>query len=171
MKKIKVKLSLASLEEAQRQLKEYQESINKKLEQFVRVLANDGVSVVRAQLAQMEGDSNYDGFGAEVDANGDIVKAYVYLHGHDAIFIEFGAGIYYNNGNNHPLAAELGYSIGSYPSESGYNRAINPGYWWYKNEYGHLSLSLGTKSVRPVYEAAQNVRNTAIMKAISVFRD
>ena len=100
----------------------------------------------------------------------DRVKAVIFLQGKDALFVEFGAGIYYNNGDAHPLAAEFGYGVGTYPSKNGHNRAINPGYWWYKDDNGTLNLSLGTKAAKPMYEAAQNARNTAIMTAMSVFK-
>lgn len=170
MKSISFELSTSSIDRAIKELKKYQESLNERIEEFVRVLANDGVVVARAQLGTLEGDSSDASLGVQVNADGDIVKAVIFLQGKDVLFVEFGSGIYYNNGNAHPMAAELGYGVGTYPSEHPPNRAINPGYWWYKDQGGNLRLSLGTKGVRPIYEAAQNIRNTAIMKAISVFK-
>ena len=169
MKSIRFELRTSSIDKAIQELKKYQESINEKIEEFVRVLANDGVVVARTQLGTLEGDSTAS-LGVQVNADGDIVKAIIFLQGKDVLFVEFGAGIYYNNGNAHPLAAQFGYGVGTYKSEHPPNRAINPGYWWYRDEGGGLRLSLGTKSVRPIYEAAQNIRNTAIMKAVSVFK-
>ena len=168
--KIKVELSTSSIDAAIKQLRDYRQRINEKMEEFVRILANDGVVVANASLASVEGDSTDASVGVEVNAEGNIVKAVIFLQGKDALFVEFGAGIYYNNGDAHPLAAEFGYGVGTYPSKNGHNRAINPGYWWYKDDNGTLNLSLGTKAAKPMYEAAQNARNTAIMTAMSVFK-
>ena len=150
-KVIKCKLDVDSLQNAIDELKEYRDSINDKLQQFVAALLEDGVI----------------GFG--INADGDIVTATISLEGSDALFIEFGAGIAYNTGMQHPYAGEFGYGVGTYPSKHPPNKAMNPGYWYYR-ENGELVKSIGTQASMPIYHAAETMRNIAIQKAIEIFR-
>lgn len=47
----------------------------------------------------------------------------VIAHGQDAIFIEFGTGVYHNGlGSPHPKGEELGMTIGSYGKHLGLRR-------------------------------------------------
>ena len=168
---IKCELGTSSIDNAIKELKDYKQSINDKLNALVSALMQEGIEVARASLATTVGDSvngAIEGFG--VNSDGNIVTAFVALTGPDALFIEFGAGIHYNNGNVNPKASEFGYGVGTYPSEHPPNRAINPGYWWYKDDAGDIHLSLGTQASMPIYHAAENARNTAIKKAIEIFR-
>ena len=154
-----------SLSDAIKQLKAYREDINNKLDELIRVLANDGVVVAKAWLGATQGDSSRAAVGLEIDSSGNIHTAMISLSGADALFIEFGAGIYYN-GSDPPHAAEFGYGVGTYPGQT---HAFDRG-WWYTDESGHSNYSHGTEGTAPIYHAAENIRNTAIKKAISIFR-
>lgn len=119
MKTIKVNLSdSTAIEKAIKELDTYQKELMTKIKLFVETLAQDGIAVANARLGATVGDSTQGSIGFGINENGDIVKATISLSGKDALFIEFGAGIYYNNGNAHPKGAELGYTIGSYPSNT-----------------------------------------------------
>lgn len=168
-KVIKCKLDVDSLQNAIDELKEYRDSINDKLQQFVAALLEDGITVANARLNSTIGDSVEGVIGFGINADGDIVTATISLEGSDALFIEFGAGIAYNTGAQHPYAGELGYGVGTYPSKHPPNKAINPGYWYYR-ENGELVKSIGTQASMPIYHAAETMRNIAIQKAIEIFR-
>ena len=169
MKKIKCKLDPSSIDKAIKELEDYGKSLQDKLKILIGELTQDGVQIARIQVSASQGDSTDAYVDYMVDSTGDIVKASIFLQGTDALFIEFGAGIYYNNGASHPMAAEFGYGIGTYPSEHPPNRAINPGYWWYKDEVGNKHLSLGTEATMPIYHAAETVKNNIIQRAIDNF--
>lgn len=166
---IKCEFSVESIRNAIDELQEYRESLKEKINDFVDALIKDGVEVAKIQLASAahERPASVDAF--YVDSSGDIIKAYIVLNSEDALFIEFGSGIRYNNGNAHPLAGEFGYGVGTYPSEHPPNRAINPGYWWYKDG-DKLRLSFGTQATMPIYHAAETMRNEVIQKAIEIFK-
>ena len=168
-KVIKCKLDVNSLQNAIDELKEYRDSINDKLQQFVAALLEDGITVANARLNSTIGDSVEGVIGFGINADGDIVTATISLEGSDALFIEFGAGIAYNTGMQHPYAGEFGYGVGTYPSKHPPNKAINPGYWYYR-ENGELVKSIGTQASMPIYHAAETMRNIAIQKAIEIFR-
>ena len=168
-KVIKCKLDVDSLQNAIDELKEYRDSINDKLQQFVAALLEDGITVANARLNSTIGDSVEGVIGFGINADGDIVTATISLEGSDALFIEFGAGIAYNTGMQHPYAGEFGYGVGTYPSKHPPNKAMNPGYWYYR-ENGELVKSIGTQASMPIYHAAETMRNIAIQKAIEIFR-
>lgn len=169
MKTIKAKLDVNSLDNAIKELKAYRESIEGKLKIFVNELLQSGIEVARTSLSSTIGDSTQGTIGFGVNDRGDIVSATISLEGADALFIEFGAGIAYNTGMQHPYAGELGYGVGTYPSKHPPNRGMNPGYWFYR-ENGELVKSIGTGASMPIYHAAETMRNQAIQKAVEVFR-
>ena len=166
MKAIKIELSTNSIDKAIAELENYRKDLETRLKIFVGELIQEGVEVARIKVSASQGDSTDAHVDYMIDSTGEIIKARIFLQGTEALFIEFGAGIYYNNGNNHPMASENGYGIGTYPSEHPPNRAITPGYWWYKEEDGSKHLSLGTEATMPIYHAAETIRNKTIQKAI-----
>ena len=131
-KVIKCKLDTASLENAIKELQDYRKGIEDKVIVFVNLLLQDGIVVANARLGSTIGDSTDAIVGFNVNDGGQLVSAKISLSGPDALFIEFGAGIAYNTGNQHPKASEFGYGPGTYPSKHPPNRAINPGRWVYR---------------------------------------
>ena len=169
MKTIKVKLDPDSIDNAIEEINDMREDILSKLKIFVNLLLQDGVTIANTKLNSTVGDSTSGVIGFGLDDGGEIISATISLSGSDALFIEFGAGIAYNTGQQHPLASEFGYGIGTYPSKHPPNKAINPGYWFYR-EGGELVKSLGTGASMPIYSAAETIRNNVIMRASEVFR-
>ena len=168
-KNIKCELDQTSLDKAMKELTDYKNSINDKLRQLVTLLLQDGIEVAKASLASTVGDSTNGSIGFGINDGGDIVTAYIALQGEDALFIEFGAGIALNTGAQHPVAGQFGYGVGTYPSATPPNKAINPGYWYYRED-GQLKRSIGTGASMPIYHAAENIRNNAIKRAAEIFR-
>lgn len=169
MKVIRCELNPSSIDDAIDKLEDYRRGLSDKLKILIGELTQDGVQVARIQVSASQGDSTDAYVDYLVDSTGDIVKASIFMQGTESLFIEFGAGIHYNNGNSHPKAAEFGYGIGTYPSNPPPNKAINPGYWWYKDVLGNKHLSLGTEATMPIYHAAETIRNNLIQRAIANF--
>lgn len=169
MKTIKIELDPGSVDKAIAELKDYRKDLQDRLKILIGRLVQDGVDIARIQVLASQGDSKSAYVDYLVDSTGEIIKASIFLQGKDALFIEFGAGIYYNNGNAHPQAAEFGFGVGTYPSEHPPNRAINPGYWWYSDEDKNKHLSLGTEATMPIFHAGETIRNNLIQKAIEEF--
>ena len=169
-KVIKCKLDVASLDRAISELNTYQEELMSKLESFVDALLSVGYTEASGRASSYAGDSKPARVVAEyVLKSKDSILATIALVGEDALFIEFGAGIAYNTGMEHPKAGEFGYGVGTYPSKHPPNRAINPGYWFYR-ENGELKKSIGTQATMPIYFASETMRNNAIQKALEIFR-
>ena len=171
MKVIKVELDISSIDKAISELETYKEKLNSKLKSLIDELVQGGVTVANVAVSSTRGDSTPGTISYNLDAENNIVSATIDFSGQDVLFIEFGAGIAYNTGEQHPKAAELGYGVGTYPSEHPPNRAINPGFWYYRKEDDpdRPYRSIGTEASMPLYKAAENIRNNLIMKAIEEF--
>jgi hypothetical protein len=99
-----------------------------------------------------------------VDTRGDITV--VVANGEDAVWIEFGAGVYHNGSigtSPHPKGAELGLTIGSYGK--GYGKKTTWGYF----EDGELRLTHGTPASMPMAKAVTTVCNEMVSIAREVF--
>lgn len=93
--------------------------------------------------------------------------AVVVASGEDAVWCEFGAGVYYNGSvgsSPNPYGSDLGFTIGSYGK--GYGKANAWGYY----EDGQLVITRGTPASMPMYNAAQEVMRKAIEIAREVWK-
>lgn len=171
-KVIKSKLDIDSLQKAIDELETYQSNFNNKLKAFMDALLENGLKVASDRVSSVVGDSEPAMAGKEyVVSDGERLVANIYIVGKDVLFIEFGAGIAYNSGEQHPYADQFGYGIGTYPSAHPPNKAISPGRWVYgHNEDGSPKWSIGTQATMPIYYASESMRNEAVSKALDVFR-
>ena len=79
----------------------------------------------------------------------------VIADGEEAVFVEFGAGVYHNGGagsSPHPNGAEHGFVIGSYGKGNGVRKA-----WGYIGADGEILITRGTKAQMPLYNATKSV--------------
>jgi hypothetical protein len=91
----------------------------------------------------------------------------VIADGEDAVWCEFGAGVYHNGSvgsSPHPKGNELGFTIGSYGKGYGKGQA-----WGYYDESGELIITRGTPATMPMYNAAQEVMRKAVEIAREVW--
>ena len=73
------------------------------------------------------------------------------------MFIEFGSGIYYNAGNEHPLAKQFGYGVGTYPGQT----HAYEDFWFYTDKDGtHSHFSHGTEATMPMYNSVIEMYKT-----------
>lgn len=90
----------------------------------------------------------------------------VIASGEDAIWVEFGAGVYHNGSagsSPHPKGTELGFTIGGYGKGDGKKNI-----WGYYSD-GELKLTHGTPAKMPMYRAVQTVCNEIASIAKEVF--
>jgi hypothetical protein len=100
-----------------------------------------------------------------VDERGSI--SVVVADGEDAVWCEFGAGVYHNGSagsSPNPYGGKLGLTIGSYGKGFGKQQA-----WGYYDESGELIITRGTPASMPMYNAVQSVTIKAITIAREVF--
>lgn len=168
-KTIKMKLSTASVKEAIRQVKDYQEELKRKTSLFVQRLAEVGINEVNAHKSG-RGDANRNDLQTyvKVEQNGSRAKAILTLHGEDVAFIEFGAGISYNGAGGqspNPYGAPLGMIIGSY----GKGHGLEESWTYYDESKGQFVTTYGTEASMPMYYADQEILNQITNIAREVF--
>lgn len=170
----------ASIEAAVRELREYARWVEKKttelrtrVAELIRKQAQDvfNTSVADNRFRVDENDLPVDesvmgGVDVTVQEDGDNVTL-VIANGKDAVFIEFGAGVYYNGSvgsSPNPLGSDLGYTIGSYGLGNGRKQT-----WGFKGEDGEVHLSHGVPATMPLYRAMMSVVNDIVDIAREVF--
>lgn len=113
----------------------------------------------------VHGSSRTASVSVTVSHSGSI--SVVVANGEDAVWCEFGAGVYHNGSvgsSPNPYGTELGLTIGSYGK--GYGKA---NVWGYYDEGGQLVLTRGTPASMPMYNAIKSVTSKAISIAREVF--
>lgn len=165
---ISFSLSPDSIQKAIRQVEEYKESFLSKNELFVQRLAEIGIPVINERMSAAQGDSDpAHSTYIKVNSSGGISEAVLTVEGKDLLFIEFGAGRFFNGEpgtSPHPKGEEFGYTIGSYGKGHGADD-----YWFYRSDTGEIIISFGTEATMPVYSAGVEIRQRIREIAREVF--
>jgi hypothetical protein len=161
----------ASIDAAVKEIRDYADWVKRKTdelrERVAYFIAKDASAVFNTAVADdLIGEGAVIGsVNVVVEDNGNMTL--VIANGEDAVFMEFGAGVYYNGGvgsSPNPLGAVLGYTIGSYGKGNG-AKAV----WGFKGEDGALHLTHGVPASMPLYRALQSVVNDIEQIAREVF--
>ena len=100
----------------------------------------------------LKGGTKFAQVDVSVDNRGSVTV--VVANGEDAVWIEFGAGVYHNGSpgsSPHPSGAELGFLIGGFGKGNGKKET-----WGYYEE-GELKLTRGTPATMPMSRAITTV--------------
>ena len=178
---ISMTLDPASINAAIRELRNYQKRVQNKAEELRRRVAaliqNEAQTIFDSAVADdifkvVVGKETVDesprigGVTVTVEP-GDENTTLVIADGKDAIFMEFGAGVY-NNGevgsSPNPLGASLGFTIGGYGKGNGAKEV-----WGYRGDDGEIYITHGTPASMPLYNAIQNVIRDIVRIAEEVF--
>ena len=170
-KKISFGLSVVEINRAIRELEQYKRDFVRKVELLrVRVaerLAQKASDVFTGAVVDYltHGESKkLADVKVSVGDHGDVTL--VIASGEDAIWVEFGAGVYHNGSagsSPHPKGAELGFTIGEYGK--GYGKKAAWGFY----EDGELHITRGTPAKMPMYRAMESVCNEIESIAREVF--
>ena len=153
----------------------------KELEQYKQELIRK-TALLREKVADRIAELAQSGFnGAVVDdvlkggvktaqvtvslSNTDDVSL-VIANGEDAVWVEFGAGVYHNGSagsSPHPNGSELGFTIG------GYGKGMGKKEVWGYYEGDELRLTHGTPAIMPMYNAVKTVCDEITSIAREVF--
>ena len=149
--KRKINLDTREINDLIEELNDYANSLNAKVKILLWRLANVGIKVVDSKYDVGWGDSSRDHrCEFQLDEDGNIIKGKLIVSGEDILFVEFGAGVFYNKGAEHPKAKELGYGVGTYPGQT---HAFDENGWYYRKN-GALYHSFGTRASMPVFQAS-----------------
>ena len=170
MKKISFSLDSQSVVKAIAELDEYKREIEQKTEQLRQRIgmliawsATHGFSTAIVDDI-VGGEKRYANVDVSVNEAGDITV--VMADGEDAVFVEFGAGVY-NNGavgtSPHPKGAELGFTIGSFGDGNGAKNV------WGFPDGGSITLTHGTPAAMPMYRGVREACDQMAEIAREVF--
>lgn len=157
-----------SIRKAVEELRRYKDDLHIKCDKFVERLAEVGVPIINENIAIAKGTSDKEhNIYIKVHSFDTYSEAVLVVEGKDILFIEFGAGVYYNSPagtSPHPLGKEKGYTIGSYGQGKGKQNT-----WFYYEESGELVMTHGTQATMPVYKAALEIKKDMLRIASEVF--
>ena len=169
-------LSEQDIDRALKELEQYKQEIIQKTnllrEKVAQRLADEsqsGFAQAVSDTIVLKGGSVVD-LHSQVDVSGDNRGSVtvVIASGEDAIWIEFGSGVYYNGSpgtSPHPSGAELGFVIGGYGDGNGRKKV-----WGYKDKTtGKLILTHGAPTAMPMSKAITTVCNEISDIAKEVF--
>lgn len=170
-RKITVELTESGIDKAIKELDEYkkdikrktsllQDRIAKRIEEeadkgFASAVVDD---LVRGGYQKPDVTVNYT-------TRGDI--SVVVAQGEDAVWVEFGAGVYHNGNlgsSPHPRGSELGMTIGGYGQGKGKQKS-----WGFKDADGTLHVTRGTPAQMPLEKAVLSVLDELPQMAKEVF--
>ena len=154
----------STIEQAIKGLEEYRDSLLNKNALFIKRLQEIGVDAAELALANAKGDSDDVRFSVILNTTEGVVEGQIIITStphvdkdgrvfYPHLAWEFGAGIYYNNGNANPKAHEFGMGVGTFPDQ----KYALYDQWWYKDENGILHLSKGTEAAMPMYKASVEI--------------
>ena len=157
-----MELSVSSIDNAIKELRAFQDSLDQKKDKLLEELANIGVkeASVRFTTAMYDG-VNDSSVTLEPITDGYCIKA----EGKAVAFIEFGAGVYHNPGEPYPNPRPSGIvGIGEYGKGYGKRQA-----WGFRNESGELVITHGNPAAMPMWYASEEMRSKITKIAQEVF--
>lgn len=170
-KVIKFSLSDNDIDKAIDELKLYKQELQKKIDTYHKRIAEEIAKIASLNFSsagvedKVRGGMRKPDVTVDVQARGNILV--VVADGEDAVWCEFGAGVYHNGAagsSPNPYGNDLGFTIGNYGK--GYGKKTAWGYY----EDGELVITRGTPASMPMYNAVQDVMKRAIEIAREVFK-
>ena len=165
-------LDPSSFLKAAKKVKAYENRVIANNREFLKDLALEGIMEGSASLENVAEDYEVPQFSTvqphvmNGDRKGDM-SVTIRLQGEQAVFVEFGAGVFYNGSpgtSPHPYGVELGYTIGDYGLGLGKNET------WEYMEKGKYHITHGTPAAMPLYNASVAIKQNARILALAHFR-
>ena len=166
-----IKCTLSTLDDAIREIEAYERELSGKVKRLREAVAerigeHAGAMFDGAVVDDMLNGTRYAEVSVSIDSQENITL--VIANGEDAVFVEFGAGVYHNGSpgsSPHPEGARLGFTIGSYGDGHGKRKV-----WGYREDGdGPLILTHGAPASMPMYNAMKNVLDQVAEIAKEVF--
>lgn len=173
-KVIKFGLSTKEIRSAIDAVELYKENFQRKVDTYRKRIAEEIAVYAQVYFDSSIMDDAIDGSSrtpdVEVDWSDDGTISVVVADGKDAVFCEFGAGVYHNGSvgsSPHPYGNALGFTIGSYGEGRGRQQVW--GYYTDPVNKTGLVLTHGTPASMPMYNAAMEVLRKSVEIAREVF--
>ena len=173
-KTIRFSLSTNDIRRAINEIEKFKADFLKKVDTYRKRIAEEIAVQASANFASSVMDDVIGGSprrpDVDVTFSDDGKIAVVVADGEDAIWCEFGAGVYHNGSTGsspNPYGNDLGFTIGSYGKGRGKQTVW--GYYTDPDSKTGLVLTHGTPASMPMYNAAQEVLRKSVEIAREVF--
>lgn len=170
-KRITLRLSESDINRAIREIEQYKRDFQDKVETYRKKLAEELAVYAQLNFGSAIIDDIVGGTARKPNVTVDVAEqggiTVVVADGEDAVWCEFGAGVYHNGSvgsSPHPQGKELGFTIGSYGKGYGKGNA-----WGYYDDNEQLVITRGTPATMPMYNATLTVLQKSIQIAKEVF--
>ena len=180
MSKKVISFNLDEIDKAIKELEQYKLDFQTKVDTYRKRMADEiatiaslnfGSAVMDDVVGTIVGKNLVPGGSSRkpdvtIDVSDDGNISVVVANGKDAVWCEFGAGVYHNGSagsSPNPYGNELGFTIGSYGFGHGKQKT------WGYYEDGQVVITRGTPASMPMYNAVQEVTKRAIEIAREVF--
>lgn len=171
-KVIRISLSGKDIDRAIKELEQYKQEIIRKTEllrikvaERIAAFAQSGFNgAIVDDLTGESGGARKANVQVSIDERENV--SIVIAAGEDAVWAEFGAGVYHNGSvgsSPHPKGQELGLTIG------GYGKGMGKRQVWGFYEDGELKLTHGAPATMPMYNAMKIVCDEIVAIAKEVF--
>lgn len=169
---INVKLGEKDIDRAIKELETYKRDFEKKVIEYRKRLGEEIAKESQIGFNSSIVDDIIKGGSphtAQVDVSStdDGTTTIVIADGEDAVWCEFGAGVFHNGSvgsSPNPYGSEIGLTIGSYGQGKGSQTA-----WGFYDGDKNIVITRGTVATMPMYKAVQTVTARAISIAREVF--
>lgn len=172
MAKITCSLDKKDIDRAIRELKQFKREFLAKVDTYRKRIADEISNSASLKFASATMEHTVKGATRKPNVNVSVSErgkiSVVVADGDDAVWCEFGAGVYYNGSvgsSPNPYGKDLGFTIGSYGKGYGKGKA-----WGYYDDTGELVITRGTPASMPMYNSAKEVTKKAIAIAREVFK-
>lgn len=173
-KVITMNLTTRDIERTIKEVEAYKKDFIKKVDIFRERIAQEITDLAQSGFNSSTIDDVLPGYGSsrtasvKVDWSSTDNVTVVIAKGKDAIWVEFGAGVYHNGSvgsSPHPQGSKLGYTIG------GYGKGFGKGKVWgyYTDGKSGLVLTHGTPATMPMYNAMKTISSKVMSIAREVF--
>ena len=123
-KTITIPLSETALNSSIFEVRKYANELRGKMQRLITAMCQYGEEYAIAHVTKIDTGATVNSIHGYRKGNTGVIVA-----GGNAVWLEFGTGVYYNgnpNGSPHPLGAELGMVIGEYGKQHG----LEQGWFW-----------------------------------------
>lgn len=161
----RITVSLGNIDEAIRQLEEYEKRVQQNVESFLKRLLDEGVEIAKAKIVSLPAVESGELLGSIKPVQIDGNKGFIVADNAHAVFVEFGTGV--TNNGSHPKRGDLGLKdLGTY----GEGKGADPNGWWYYDEkQGRKRWTKGKPSRPFMYETARDLERIVAEIAMEVF--
>ena len=165
---ITISLSISSVENALKELEDYRLRLIRASSLFVEKLAQIGVKAMDEAIASAPASplasKEHSTEITLVERDNQHVVYSLSLSGANILFIEFGAGVFYNDqalhSSVHPQGVELGYTIGDYGRGQGARNA-----WSYRDASGQWQTTTGQRASCAIPKAMSEMVDKVLQTA------